>query len=104
MMRPVRFTLSPSYDADRVLLEVQRQAEDAVRRLEQLAHHAVLQAVDPGDAVADRDDRPLLADVDASLETLDLLPEDARDLVRFDLRHQLTSSRVARYGGPPVSI
>ena len=61
---PVRLTVSPSRtvfevaeerDADVVLLEVEHQPDDAaVAELEQLAGHRAVQAVDAGDAVADR--------------------------------------------------
>ena len=52
--------------ADVVLLEVQGEAEDAVRELEQLARHDLLEAVDAGDAVADGDDGPDLGHLEAS--------------------------------------
>ena len=47
--------------ADRVALEVEREAERVARELEHLALHRVGQAVDAADAVGDRDDRPLRA-------------------------------------------
>ena len=59
--RPVRLTVSPStillpvaeqHGADVVGLEVQREAGHVVRQLEHLERHAVLEAVDAGDAVA----------------------------------------------------
>jgi hypothetical protein len=41
------------HGADLVLLEVERDARDAVGELEQLAGHHLVEAVDAGDAVAD---------------------------------------------------
>ena len=64
MMRPVRLTVSPSLmrggvaedrDADVVLLEVEHQAEEAARELDELAGHRAFEAVDARDAVADRE-------------------------------------------------
>ena len=51
--------------ADRVALEVQREAERVARELEHLALHRVGQAVDAADAVGHRDDRALRADLGA---------------------------------------
>src|SRR4029079_17496125 len=48
--------LAEEHDADVVLLEREGQAGDVVRKLHELAGHAPLQAVDAGDAVADRHD------------------------------------------------
>ena len=45
--------LAEQHDADAVLLEVQRDAEDAVRELQHLAGHGPLDAVHARDAVAD---------------------------------------------------
>ena len=64
-------------DADGLLFEVEREAHDAVRELDQLGRMHVRQAVDAGDAVAGLDDG---ADVDAlhvGAELLDLLLDDA---------------------------
>ena len=44
--------LAEEHDADAVLLEVERQAEHAVRELEHLACHGAVHAVHAGDAVA----------------------------------------------------
>ena len=49
--------LAEQHRADALLFEVQRDAEHAVRELEHLAGHRVLDAVHARDAVADRDDR-----------------------------------------------
>jgi hypothetical protein len=82
-MRPVVLTVSPSLDglvvaehhrADRVLLEVQREAEDVARELEHLAVAHVGQAVDAADAVGDGDHRADVARFGSRLELLDALP------------------------------
>ena len=67
-------------DADVVLLEVERDAGDAVLELEHLQRHAALQAVDAGDAVADLEDGADLCQVGLDVERLDALLEDRRDL------------------------
>ena len=48
--------LAEEHAADAVLFEVQRDAEHAVRELEHLAGHRLVDAVDARDAVAHRDD------------------------------------------------
>src|SRR5581483_9378297 len=74
-------------DADRVLLEVEGEAERPVLELDHLRGHRLLEAVDPGDAVADLEDGPHLVDVEVDVERLDLLADDGADLVGPDLRH-----------------
>ncbi len=72
-------------DADAVLLEVQHHAHQVSRELDQLAGHRVLEAVDAGDAVTDRQDRPGLDDVDLLVVAGDLLLDDLRDLFCAEL-------------------
>ena len=62
--------LAEEDDADVLLLEVQGQAEDAAGELQELVGHDPVEAVDAGDAVADRGDRPDLADVDRRSRSL----------------------------------
>ena len=79
--RLVRLTVSPStillpraeqHGADVVGLEVEREAGHVVRQLEHLERHAVLEAVDARDAVADGEDRADLGQVGlAGVEALD---------------------------------
>ena len=66
MMRPVRFTRSPSlivWNSPKSTAPTlsssrfKRQAANVVRKLEQLAGHDLFEAVNLGDAVADLDDR-----------------------------------------------
>jgi len=88
--------LAEQHGADRFLLEVQRHAVDVVRQLQELARHAVLQAVDAGDAVPGGDDRPFFRDVHARLEPFDLLLQDAGDFVSLQFRHAAVSSGCSR--------
>ncbi len=55
--------------ADRVLFEVEGQADDAVGELDHFAGHDAGQAVDAGDAVADLEHAADFADVDLRLVT-----------------------------------
>ena len=89
MTLPVRRTGSPSLtcchspksaQADVVLLEVERDTDDAVLELEPLERHAVLEAVDARDAVADLEHRPDLGEIGLDVVLLDLLLEDRGDL------------------------
>ena len=93
-MRPVRLTeiafldlleLAEQHGADALLFEVQRDAEHAVRELEHLAGHRVLDAVHARDAVADRDDAADFGDVDVDREAADLLADDLGNLFSFDV-------------------
>jgi hypothetical protein len=69
-------------DSDVVLLEVERDARDAVLELEHLHRHAALEPVDPGDAVADLEDGADLGEVGLDVVGLDALLEDRGDLFR----------------------
>jgi hypothetical protein len=71
--------------ADRVALEVEREAERVVRELEHLALHRVGKTVDAADAVGDRDDRPLRARLRARVEVLDLGLDQLADFGRVQL-------------------
>jgi hypothetical protein len=52
--------LAENHRADRVALEVEREAEGVRREFDHLALHHVRQAVDAADAVGDRHDRALV--------------------------------------------
>src|SRR5205823_3203000 len=71
--------------ADVVLLEVQRDAVDAVRELDQLARRDPLEPVDARDAVARREHEAGLSDLELLLVFLDLIADDVADLRRADL-------------------
>ena len=77
--------LAEEHRADAVLFEVQRDAEDAVRELEHLARHGVVDAVHARDAVAHRDDRADLGDVDVDGVAADLVADDLGDFFGFDV-------------------
>ena len=78
--------VAEEHGADVVGLEVQREAGDAVRELEHLERHAVLEAVDARDAVGDRQDGADLGQLGlAGVEALDAALEDGGDLVGLDL-------------------
>ena len=70
------------HDADIVALEVEGQSLLAVRKLDQLAGLHLVEAVNPGDAVADRQYLTDLRDIRLAAETGDLLFEDRRNLRR----------------------
>ena len=84
--------LAEEHGADAVLFEVQRDAEHAVRELEHLAGHRVLDAVHARDAVADRDDAADFGDVDVDGEAADLVADDLGDLFGFDVHACLLSA------------
>ena len=106
---PVRLTVSPStillpvaeeHDADVVGLEVQREAAHVVRELEHLERHAVLEAVDARDAVADGEDGADLGQLGRPLvEPLDAALEDGGDLVGLDLHGCVSVSLGDASGG-----
>ncbi len=96
MMRPVRLTVSPSrisavlaeqHGADALLFEVERDAEDAVRELEHLARHRLLDPMHASDAVANRHDRADLRHVDVDGVAADLVANDLGDFFRFDVHN-----------------
>ena len=66
--------------ADRVLVEVEGEADGAVGELEQLVDGAVRQARDAGDAVADLGDAADGAGLERGLEALEVLLERCRDV------------------------
>src|SRR5262249_36236288 len=65
---------------DVLLLEVERQPDDAVLQLEHLEGDTALEPVDAGDAVADLQHRADLGEVGLDVELLDPLLEDRGDL------------------------
>src|SRR3954467_11865558 len=78
--------VAEQHGADVIGLEVEREARHVVRELEHLERLAVVEPVDAGDAVGDREDGADLGQVRAAVvDPLDALLEDARDLVWLDL-------------------
>ena len=97
-MRPVRLTeiafldlleLAEEHRADALFLEVERDAEHAVRELEHLAGHGVLDAVHARDAVADRDDAADFGHVDVDGVAADLFADDLGYLFGFDVHRSI---------------
>src|SRR5574337_529834 len=87
-----RFSLAQQDRADVILLKVQHHAEDVVRKLQKLAGHGLLQAVDTSNPVARLDDGADLRDINKRLVPGQLLLDNFGDLFRFDLRHSATLS------------
>jgi hypothetical protein len=77
--------LAQEHRADRVLLQVQRHAEDVVGQLQHLEVGAPVEAVNARDAVAHRDHAAHLGHVESVLVALDRLADDLRDLVQLDV-------------------
>jgi hypothetical protein len=75
--------------ADVIGLEVEGEAHQVARELEELAGHDALEAVDAGDAVSHREDRSGLHREGGLLVVGDLLLDDARDLFGAEL-HSLS--------------
>ena len=67
--------------ADRLLFEVQGEAEDVAGELEQLRREGAVEPEDLGNAVADLDDRSDAAGLERGVERLDRRLDDAGDLV-----------------------
>ena len=82
--------VAENHDADIVDLEVERHAARAVGELDHLAGLDIVEPVDAGDAVADRQHLADLGDFRLLAEILDLLLEDRGDLSGPDI-HQPTS-------------
>ena len=77
--------LAQQDDADVVLFQVEGHAHHPVRKFKQLPGHGLLQAVGPGDAVADADDRADLGNVGLGVEAFDLAANDAGNFFRADV-------------------
>jgi hypothetical protein len=87
---------SEQHDAHVVGLEVQGQPGHVVGELEQLEGLAVLDPVDPGDAVGNRQHGPHLGELRLpGIQALDSAPEDAGDFVGVDL-HLVSGSPSGR--------
>ncbi len=77
--------LAQEHGADAVLLEIQCDAEDAVRKLEHLAGHGALDAVHARDPVAERHDAAHFGDVHLDGVAADLLADDLGNFFSFDI-------------------
>ncbi len=77
--------VAEEHGADVVLLEVERESGDAVRQVEHLQGHDVVEAVYAGDSVGNREHGSDLGEIGAAgLKALDPLPQDRGDLVGLD--------------------
>ena len=77
--------VAEDHDADIVDLEIERHAARAVGELDHLAGLDLVEAVDAGDAVADRQHLADLGDFRLLAEILDLLLEDRGDFCGPDI-------------------
>src|ERR1035438_5490117 len=82
-----RSVVAHQHGAHLGLIQVHGKAVDAVGKLEHLAGHDLVQAMQAGNAVAQRDDGANLVYLDALLVVLDLLAEQLGDLIRINLCH-----------------
>ena len=81
--------LAENHRAHLIFFKRERQAGDAVREAEQLAGHHFVEAVQAGDAVAERGDGPDLVDLDLRVVVRDLLAKKLCNFVCLDLSHLL---------------
>ena len=88
------------HGADRVALEVQREAERAAGKLEHLALHRRRQAVDAADAVGDRHDGALRLDLGARIQVLDLGLDQFGNFGRVELHTHSIRRKVKPYFAP----
>src|SRR5262245_19548461 len=86
--------------ADVVLFQVQREAVDAVRELDELAGLHLVEPVDARDAVARREDHSRLTNLELLLVIPDLLADDVADLRRADLHAPVPPGRTLGFSGP----
>ena len=95
-MVPVRLTVAfldlgvraEDHDADVVGFEVERHALHAVGELDHLAGLDVVEAVDAGDAVADRQHAADFGDLRLGAEVGDLVADDLGDFCGADIHVQ----------------
>ena len=79
--------VAENHGAHLIFFEREREAGDAVREAEQLAGHHLVEAVQAGDAVAERSDGPDLVDLDLRIVVRDLLAKKLCNFVCLDLSH-----------------
>ncbi len=73
--------VAEQYGTDLILVEVHGQTGDAVGEVDQFARHDLVQPMDAGDAVAQRDDGADLIHVDAVFVAFNLLAQQLGNLV-----------------------
>ena len=89
--------VAQNHRAHRILFQAQRQSGNAVRKAEQLAGHHLVQAVQAGNAVAQRGDGPDFVHLDLGVVVRDLLAKKLRNLVCLDLSHFLPLQGLVPY-------
>src|SRR6185437_277439 len=82
-----RLVLAQKHGADLVLFQVERNAKNIIPEINQLTGHHVFEPVNPGDAVADADDRSGLGHIHGRIVVFDFGSEYTRDFVCSDLSH-----------------
>ena len=96
--------VAQQHRADLVLVQVHRQTGHAVRELDQLAGHHLVQAMNARDAVAQRDDRADLVHLDPLLVVLNLLAKQLCYLIRPDLCHVVSLPGLCVSKDPNLSV
>ncbi len=86
---PEVLVFAEQHRAHLVFFQVHGNAGNAVGKLDEFAGHDAFQAVDAGDAIAQRDDGAGFGNVDRVVVILNLLAENACDFVCSDLSHIL---------------
>src|SRR5262249_30736942 len=84
--------------ADLVFFQVHGDAGDVVSEVDHLAGHDLVEPVDAGDAVAERDDGADLVDLHLRFVVLDLLADELCDFVCLNSCHLYSSLRRGRRG------
>src|SRR5271156_3546223 len=79
--------ITQEHRADLIFFQVQRDAENVVRKLDHFAGHALIEAVNARDAVAHGDDRADFLDREGLLIIFDLLAQYFGYFIRFDVGH-----------------
>ena len=86
--------VAQKHSAYLVLFEAHGQPGDAMRKLQQLAGHDLVQAMNAGDAVAEGDHSADFIDLDTRIVVGNLLPQELRDFVCLDLSHASLSQQI----------
>ena len=79
------------HHAHLIFFQVHGDAGDVVREGEKFAGHDLIEAVDAGDAIAQRDDGAGFVHGDLGFVVLDLLADQFGNFVCFDLCHRISS-------------
>ena len=83
--------LAQQHHANLVFFQVHGETRHIMREREQFARHHLVESINPGDAVADGHHAADFVHRDLGLVVIDLLANELRNLVCFDLRHKIYS-------------